>query len=300
MQSSASPFFLLVSVVALVSMLVPGSPVVAQSTEPVAEEDQKAEESTPIPRPTALVVDNDQLVRTPVPRPAVVDVAPPPPQKPRVLITADRDCLLKLDGEEIGELGRNEVLEIEATPGEHLLQAFARETPDVVWSGVLSVPDSGRAVAAVELNESLEEWREVRFSLQDGVVEDRKTGLEWAQDAVELSSFPAATAACRALPSSRTAPWRMPTVEELSTLYHPDHPEPRYAGSRPDRFNPVEVVPILIQPAFEHNNAGQLWATSMVNGQKSRAMHCSFFGELDCQPEKARRRAATLCVRSAS
>ena len=119
----------------------------------------------------------------------------------------------------------------------------------------------------------------------------------WTESALEHVSFDEGRQRCTQGGFGGFGDWRLPSLDELSTLYHPEHPSPRQAGERPDLFNPVQVVPILIRPPFEHNDVSDVWTT---DGGRRKRLRCSFHGELDCRARRARSTASAFCVRASA
>lgn len=85
----------------------------------------------------------------------------------------------------------------------------------------------------------------------DGTVTDTTTNLMWAQyDCMGNISWHDATAYCNGILLSRYRDWRMPTINELATLY--DRDEPGYETICGDK---VKVTPLI------HLSCGWVWAS---------------------------------------
>jgi len=84
----------------------------------------------------------------------------------------------------------------------------------------------------------------------DGTVTDTKTNLMWAQyDNLGNINWHDAKAYCKWIILSRYEDWRMPTIEELTTLYDPNE-----KGYKSDCGDRVRVTPLI------RLSCGWVWA----------------------------------------
>ncbi len=84
----------------------------------------------------------------------------------------------------------------------------------------------------------------------DGTVTDTKTNLMWAQyDNLGNINWHDAKAYCHGVFLSKYEDWRMPTIEELATLY-----DPKEKGYEADCGDSVRVNPLI------HLSCGWVWA----------------------------------------
>lgn len=287
-------FAALVAFSMALSVLAPGLPAEAQTPRAIPKEEEKEE----APQREALPVDRDDE-----------DRAPPPP--PILLLTSDMDCRVEIDGDEKAVLIKDEAQEIRVRPGEHLLQAYPTGIEDgPTWKNTVKVPDTGRVVALIELTKLVEDWEEGlraqeaegRFLIREGMILDNESRLVWTATTVNDVKWSEAQSLCAKNGLGGVTGWRLPTVQELSTLYWPDHPDPRHeagAGETTSKFwgmvktkGPMEVAPVLIHRPFEElPRLSSIW----VSEQK---VTCGFLGELQCSG--GQKRGDALCVRRAN
>lgn len=235
----------------------------------------------------------------------VEPVAPPP--APVLLVTSDMDCTLELDGEVLGTLQKDVPQEFRVRSGEHLLQAFPAGIEGPTWKETVKVPDTGQVVAVVELAEVVEEFNETeantgRFTVGDSTIVDGDTGMAWTKNVSPAMRWQDVTGYCERQRTDGASGWRLPTIDELSKLYYPDHPAPRQESTRPEtqftifgkRRGDIQVQPRLIFEPFDHNSVSALW----VRGSEERVL-CAFLGEFTCAVGTKKETASVFCVRPA-
>lgn len=286
MQSSSQRWFpLVVLLSAAVVLAVP-----AQAQKPPARPTSKpAEQDKPAPRPRR------QAPTTAAPAPA-----------PVLLVSADMDCRIELDGEPLGDLERNIVREFRLRPGEHLLQAFPHEVEGPVWKDTVKAPETGKVVTTIELRKLVDQWNEDRenvdrFEVEGAVVADRETGLLWTRTASPEMRWAEIGSYCARLKTGGLPGWRVPTLDEASKLYWPDHPSPRQETTRATgewtifgkKKGAMQVLPRNIFEPFDQSSVGAVW----VSGAEER-IACSFLGDFSCSVEGRKAKASTFCVRS--
>jgi len=278
-----------------VAWLVSAVPLRSQIPRPIPTEDEEEEAA---PRREALPEDRGESTKAP---------APPPP--PVLLLTSDMNCRVEIDGEEKALLMKDVAQEIRVKPGERLLQAFPLDIEDgPTWKDTVKIPDTGQVVALIELGELVDDWEEGlkaeeaegRFVVQNQVIIDNESKLAWESTTVRDIKWSEARSLCSHKKVGTTTGWRLPTVQELSTLYWPDHPEPRHEASEGETTSkfwgmvktkgPMEVAPVLIYRPFEKiPRLSSIW----VSDEK---VSCSFVGELQCSG--GQKKGDALCVRS--
>jgi len=261
------------------------------------------EQGTPPPRPQPRP--EGETLQTPPPRPPRhVETGPPPPE---LLISSDVPCRLELDGELIGELQKDIVARFRLSEGDHLLQAFPLEIEGPTWKKPISVPATGTVAETIELAKLVAEVAKSdkdkdRFEVGDRTVTDNGTGLAWARNVSPLMTWEQGRGYCAGRDLDGAPDWRLPVLDELSTLLYEDHESPRQEMDPGERrwtiFGPrredTEVQPRLIQPAFDHNSVAALW----IDGDLERTA-CTFLGGFGCQVFRKKKEEATvLCVRS--
>lgn len=240
----------------------------------------------------------------PIARPARrVETGPPPPT---LVISADMACRLELDGELIAELQKDVVEHIQVKPGDHLLQAFPIGIEGPTWKSSIKAPDTGQVTETVELVKLVEEWNEQtknqdRFEVRDRIVIDHDTGLIWARNVSPEMRWEQVQTYCGGRELDGVRGWRMPVLDELSTLQFEDHESPRQemtGGERRwtilgPRRTDTEVLPRLIHTAFDHNSVDALWIDSDLERTA-----CTFLGGFSCEVQGRKKdQAAVLCVR---
>ncbi len=263
-------------------------------------------QSSPPPKPKPKPPSSSQD-KAPPPKPKVVGPAPVYVPPPVLILSADMDCLVELDGTELVRLTRDAVQEIKIKPGEHLLQAFPIGIENgPTWKQAVKAPDTGTVVATIELRELVAEWEEEmenvdRFSDEGAFIVDHDTGLVWTKSVSPKMRWPDAVGYCSRQRTAGVSGWAMPSLDDLSKLHYPDHPAPRQETGRGEevrgllfgsRQGPMQVLPRLIFEPFEHNSVASLW----VKGSDER-VSCSFLGAFNCRIEKKKHQAAVLCVR---
>lgn len=263
-----------------------------------------AEAQKPPARPTSKPAEQDKPAARPPRRQAAPTAAPAP--APVLLISADMDCRIELDGEPLGDLERNIVREFRLRPGEHLLQAFPHEVEGPVWKDTVKAPETGKVVTTIELRKLVDQWNKDRenvnrFEVEGAVVADRETGLLWTRTASPEMKWSEIASYCARLRVDGLAGWRVPNLDEASKLYWPDHPSPRQETTRPGgewtifgkKKGAMQVLPRNIFEPFDQSSVGALWVT----GAEER-IACSFLGEFSCTVEGRKAKASTFCVRS--
>jgi hypothetical protein len=218
------------------------------------------------------------------------------------------DCTLELDGEVIGTLQKDVVQEFRVHAGDHLLQAFPAGIEGPTWKETVKAPDTGRVVAVVELLKVVEEFEKAtanldRFVVGTASIVDNDTHLAWTKNVSPEMKWSDVAGYCERQRADGASGWRLPTIDELSSLYYPDHPEPRQETTRPETQrllfmkvrSDMEVQPRLIFEPFDHNSVSALWA----HGSEERLL-CSFLGEFTCRVGTKKETASVFCVRPAA
>lgn len=256
----------------------------------------------PPPRPQPKP--EGEAEQRPVARPQRrVETGPPPPT---LVISADMPCRLELDGEPIAELQKDVVERIQIKPGDHLLQAFPVGIEGPTWKSSIKAPDTGQVTETVELVKLVQEWNEQtknqdRFEVRDRIVIDHDTGLIWARNVSPEMSWEQVQTYCGGRELDDIRGWRLPVLDELSTLQFEDHESPRREMTGGDRrwtilgprSTDTEVLPRLIHTAFDHNSVDALWIDSDLERTA-----CSFLGGFSCEVQRRKKdHAAVLCVR---
>lgn len=269
---------------AAVALVAATAPAGAQKAKPKPRPQRQVLEIKPKPRPT-LEAGNAQAA------PAVA----PPASAPVLLLTSDADCRVELDGAPLVEVATQQVATMEVEPGEHLLRAYSLEIDGLSWDEVIKVPETGQVVTRIELAEVIEEFKNIRFVAAEGVIEDRKTGLMWTESVRRDVEWKNGVEICEGLTRGGHSDWRLPALNEISSLYWPDHPEPPKSTNDPGMFSPVSVVPVLVYEPFEHNRMSSLWVN---DGGPKKPFRCSFESDFDCLRSRGKKLGDVLCVRA--
>jgi len=140
-----------------------------------------------------------------------------------------------------------------------------------------------------------------RFAIGSTTIRDSEEGFVWTKNVGPEMKWEQATAFCKQQDLDGMRGWRVPTLNELSTLYFPDHDDPTQEPCRGDpersiffkKKGEIEVLPRMIFEPFEHNSVCSLW---VLSGTPSDRMTCSFLGEFSCALEKKKHTAGVLCV----
>lgn len=278
-----------------ISWIAPVPPVAAQTPRAIP----KDRDQDDAPKREALPDDRDDP-----------DRAPPPPPPPVLLLTADMNCRVEIDGVEKAVLIKDTAQEVRVRAGEHLLQAFPTDIEEgPTWKDTVKVPDTGQVVALIELAELVEEWQEGlraqetegRFEIGEGMILDNESRLIWTSTMVNDVKWTEAHSLCGKKSLGGLTGWRLPTVQELSTLYWPDHPDPRHEAGEGETTSklwgmvkskgPMEVAPVMIHRPFEElPRLSSIWVAD-------EKVTCGFLGEIQCSG--GRKKGDTLCVRRA-
>ncbi len=266
------------------ALLAATAPAPAQKVKPKPRPQQRVLEIKPKPRPTIQASE-----------PQAAQAAQPPLPPPVLLVTSDADCRVELDGAPLVEVATEEVSTVKVAAGEHLLRAYSLEVDGLSWDEVIKVPETGQVVARIELAQVIEEFKNIRFVVEGGVVEDHKTGLMWTESVRRDVDWKSGVEICEESTRRGYSDWRLPALNEISSLYWPDHPEPPKSTNDPGMFSPVQVVPVLVYAPFEHNRMSSLW---VQDGGPKKPFRCSFESDFDCLRSRGKKLGDVLCVRA--
>jgi len=161
---------------------------------------------------------------------------------PTLLVLCDLVCDWKLDGRSMGRIDAGGSAKEQVGPGKHSVFAVTEDGLDEIRRTVIA-EKSGLLVVSLDLepirvsrltattlgiDEVLAELQErERFaSIQaaNPTWTDPTTGLTWRKhDSGSGSPWDQATAYCQMLPSSGANHWRLPTINELQSVYDPNN-----------------------------------------------------------------------------
>ncbi len=266
-------------------------------------------QSSPPPKPKTKSTTQTQS-KAPPPKPKRVGPTPVYVPPAVLILSADMDCAVELDGEELLLLRKDDVQEVPKLPsGEHLLQAYPLGIEDgPTWKQSIKIPETGTVVATIELKELVAEWEEEtenvdRFQERDKTVYDKDTGFIWTRSVSPEMRWTDAVGYCQRQQPDGVGGWTLPSLDDLSKLHYPDHPSPRQETARSEggrsllgikRRGEMQVLPRLIFEVFDHNSVSSLW----VKGSDDR-VSCSFLGEFNCRIESKKHTGSVFCVRPA-
>ena len=124
-------------------------------------------------------------------------------------VTTDTTCDWKLDGKAEGRLNVNDVKVISTAAGDHIIQAISADGK-LKWTGAVTADPATQKIVKLALADSLLTWT------------DSSTGLMWAKkDNDSDVNQNRALAYCQNLLLDNYSGWRLPTIDELQTIYDP-------------------------------------------------------------------------------
>jgi hypothetical protein len=157
-----------------------------------------------------------------------------------LLVKAETDLVLIVDGETVGELEGGEIRRVDVGRGQHLIQAKRPGTDRASWEKVLNTAEPQQYVLRIRLPDKAAEppaaepepqQREARHREApsaeplpedpgEGMVYDRKTDLIWtASDNGGMIDWSEAERYCEDLSLGGWQDWRLPTFSELGAMY---------------------------------------------------------------------------------
>jgi hypothetical protein len=136
---------------------------------------------------------------------------------PTILATTDFDCVWRLDGQPMGTLKADDSKVAQVSPGKHLVQAA---TADGLAS-FRAVVEVNQGQEVVEITLRAAHDQNAAFAGNEGHTWiDLSTRLMWARsDNGEDVSWQQAANYCHNLKLDGFSNWRLPTIDELSTIY---------------------------------------------------------------------------------
>ena len=177
-----------------------------------------------------------------------------------MIVKADRDCALTVNGEAKGQLVAEQATTIKVAPGQQLIECVAGERQRVEVTE--RIPAGEQVV--VRLNVPAPE----RFQQVADGVRDYEQGVVWAaQDNGSDVNWSSAGQYCRSLGGG----WSLPTVAQLEGLYDASGRFARAVTLQYGTYD-VKLATPLIQPtgwgywSAESNGSSEAWAVVLNNG----------------------------------
>jgi hypothetical protein len=150
-----------------------------------------------------------------------------------LLVKAESDLVLIVDGETVGSFSAGEVRTVKVGRGQHLIQARRPEGDSPVWERVMATEQPKQYFLRIDLREPSPEPEPAPAPAEpeapaeplprqpgEGMVYDEKTDLIWtAEDNGGMIDWNEATQYCEQLELGGWDDWRLPTFEELEALY---------------------------------------------------------------------------------
>lgn len=134
----------------------------------------------------------------------------------QVEITTDVDCLLALDGRQVGWLGADQSVTLSLERGKYLLQASSRGG-SLFFSEALEIRKGKKTPVEIKAPS------QAIIHPRNRTAEHLDSGLMWQIiDNGDDISLPAAEAYCRDLNQGGYTDWRLPSIFELEKLYAPE------------------------------------------------------------------------------
>lgn len=184
------------------------------------------------------------LVWTACPLPPVFGKAP------NLLVTADLDCRLKIDGKEKGTVKAGAPLGVDIPRGTHRIEALSL-AGDLGWRDTVNVTGSDGQQFAIPLRAK-------------GYWTDRNTGLVWTvRDNGSGVTYPRADYYCRTLTLGGYNDWTLPAIEDLSKLFGGTANAGGFHTTSPLQFSGWEWS------ASAGRETGEQWALDFGDGGRS-------------------------------
>lgn len=187
-----------------------------------------------------------------------------------LVVKAAIDCNLIVNGEAEGTLQANQTKLVKVGPGEQLIECIAtdgsgesvQQTKSVI-AGAQVVVVLNRVDAKSEPEPQLTE----RFVDQgSGVLKDARTGLEWTQsDNGSIIDWAGAQQFCANLGGS----WRLPMLDELSTLYVPDKFADTACGTLTCNVSPLFRISGSRYWTGTQQGSSKAWFVYLNNGYRN-------------------------------
>jgi hypothetical protein len=205
-----------------------------------------------------------------------------------LVVKADADCQLTVNGEGKGKLTANQTQLIKVSPGEQLIEcvttdgtsANAQETKTVAAGAQAVVVLSLAAVIAARQQEAQQRAAAESAArnpgnlgfvdLGGGILKDTKTGLEWTQsDNGRDIDWNGARNHCAA----RGGSWRLPSVAELQAIYDANVPSPKVCWHHIVASYTCKVSPLfnLTGPGYwsdEASGSANAFGVSLAYGNR--------------------------------
>ncbi|MCP4548588.1 MAG: DUF1566 domain-containing protein [bacterium] len=222
--------------------------VPAQELPPPEPKPKPRPERPAEPKPTPRPGQPGEPTETPAPP----DTQIPPPAPPgSLLIKVDAPCKIVVDGEDVATLAAGRVIKVPLDLGEHLVEANSTEQEGVLWEKLINIEDNAQKFVRVGLAQPVEEARLRRPFTHEA------TGLMWTPtDSGDDKWNDSAGEYCSDLVFGGFTDWRLPTIEELKSIYFPDTEKP---------FKTVNDVDVCgtIQTGFEapQKDAAYVWSS---------------------------------------
>ncbi len=162
----------------------------------------------------------------PTPTPPPPETPTPPPVPPgSLLIKVDAPCKIVVDGEDVATLAAGQVRKVLLDLGEHLVEAISTEEEGVLWEKVISIEDNTQQFARVKLAHPVAAAKgKLRLGLP---FTHEATGLMWTPtDSGHNQSYSMAYSYCQRLVFGGFDDWRLPTIDELRSIYFPASERP--------------------------------------------------------------------------
>jgi hypothetical protein len=145
-----------------------------------------------------------------------------------LLVKAETELVLIVDGETVGSLSAGEIRTVEVGRGQHLIQAQRPGEEQPAWEKVLATEEPKQYFVRIALGAApgkpAPDRQEPSAPLPEepgeGMVYDEKTDLIWtAEDNGGMIDWNEAKKYCEQLDLGGWGDWRLPTYEELISLY---------------------------------------------------------------------------------
>jgi biopolymer transport protein ExbD len=209
-------------------------------------------------------------------------------QQATLVIKADADCQLTVNGEGKGKLTANQTQSIDVKPGDQLIEcvttdgtsAYAQETKTVAAGAQAVVVLSPTAAIAARQQEAQQRAAAESAArnpgnlgfvdLGGGILKDTKTGLEWTQsDNGRDIDWNGARNHCAA----RGGSWRLPSVAELQAIYDANVPSPKVCWHHIVASYTCKVSPLfnLTGPGYwsdEASGSANAFGVSLAYGNR--------------------------------
>lgn len=208
-------------------------------------------------------------------------------QQATLVVKADADCQLTVNGEGKGKLTANQTQSIKVSPGEQLIECVTTDGTGANAQETKTVAAGAQAVVVLALFDAIagkQREAQQRVAAESlarnpgnlgfvdqggGILKDTKTGLEWTQSDNDSGiNWNGARNHCW----SRGGNWRLPSVDELQAIYDASVPSPKgcwqYNASLTCKVSHLFNLTGFAYWSGEANGSAEAFGVNLYNGNR--------------------------------